>query len=154
MTNKTMNLLKLCVGINSVEELEERRIERRKNGDNSQPEHVTRFRPRRFEEVLNGGSLFWVINGAILARQRILAFEQRIGTDEIKRWAIVFDEEIIRTEPVRKRPFQGWRYLTPKKSPPDLPFQGNRGSTERVMEILEKYPYDELKITFEPYQRP
>ncbi|MYE37693.1 MAG: DUF1489 family protein [Rhodobacteraceae bacterium] len=152
-TTKTMNLLKLCVGINTVEELEEWQRERRKSGVYTSPEHVTRFRPRRYDEVLNGGSLYWVINGAIAARQRVIAFDQRIDPEGIKRWAIVFDDRIVRTEPVPKRPFQGWRYLTPKKSPLDLPFQGQTGSFENVRRLFEKYPYEEFKITIEPYPR-
>ncbi len=148
-----MNLLKLCVGVNTVEQLEDYQVERRKRGMSTPPEHVTRFRPRRYEEILNGGSLYWVINGAISARQRVIAFDQRIDPNGIKRWAIVFDEQIVRTEPVPKRPFQGWRYLTPKKSPLDLPFQGNVGSVENVTRLFEKYRYEDFIITFEPYQR-
>ena len=153
MTKKTMNLVKLCVGVNTVEELEEWQAERRKSGVYTSPEHVTRFRPRRFEEILNGGSLYWVINGTISVRQRVIAFDQRIDPKGIKRWAIVFDEQLVRTEPVPRRPFQGWRYLTPKKAPLDLPFQGNAGSVDNVIRLFEKHSYDEFKITFEPYQR-
>lgn len=153
MTTKTMNLVKLCVGVNTVEELEAWQVERRKSGIFTSPEHVTRFRPRRYEEILNGGSLYWVINGTISARQRVIAFDQRIDPTGIKRWAIVFDDKIVRTEPIPRRPFQGWRYLTPKKTPLDLPFQGNMGSVENIIMLFEDHPYEKIKITVEPYQR-
>ena len=153
MTNKTMNLVKLCVGVNTVEELEEWQVKRRQSGVYTAPEHITRFRPRRYEEVLNGGSLYWVINGKISARQRIVAFDQRIDHNDIKRWAIVFDEQIVRTEPVPRRPFQGWRYLIPKKTPLDLPFQGNIGNIEKIILLFEDHPFEKIKITVAPYQR-
>jgi hypothetical protein len=76
--------------------------------------------PKRQDEVLDGGSLYWVIKGVILARQRILALEPRRGADGIERCALVMSTEVIRTEPAPRRPFQGWRYLAPADSPRDL----------------------------------
>ena len=77
--------------------------------------------PKRAEEVLDGGSLFWVIKGQVLARQRILALEPRQGADGIARCALVLDAQVIRTEAAARRPFQGWRYLAAEESPRDLP---------------------------------
>ena len=76
--------------------------------------------PKRADEVLNGGSLYWVFKGVILARQRILGLEERIGGDGIARCALVLDPEVIRTEGVPRRPFQGWRYFSPEEAPRDL----------------------------------
>jgi hypothetical protein len=77
--------------------------------------------PKREAEVLAGGSLYWVIKGTILARQRIVALEKVEGADGILRCALVLDAEVIRTEGAARRPFQGWRYLDPAESPRDLP---------------------------------
>lgn len=71
--------------------------------------------------MLDGGSLYWVIKGVILIRQRILALEPKQGADGIARCALVLDAALIRTEPAPRRPFQGWRYLDPALSPRDLP---------------------------------
>jgi hypothetical protein len=77
--------------------------------------------PKRADEILAGGSLYWVIKGVITARQRIVALDERRGSDGIARCALVLDAEVIRTEGAARRPFQGWRYLDPADSPRDLP---------------------------------
>jgi hypothetical protein len=76
--------------------------------------------PKREEELLNGGSIFWVIKGVIQARQKLLRFDEVLGSDGIRRCALVFDPEIIRVENALKRPFQGWRYLKSEDAPSDL----------------------------------
>ena len=82
--------------------------------------HVTRMWPKREKELLDGGSLYWVFKGLILARQEILGFEKVVGSDEIKRCGIVLSEQIIKTAPKPKRAFQGWRYLTTAQAPKDF----------------------------------
>lgn len=82
--------------------------------------HVTRMWPKRAEEVLAGGSLYWVIKGVILARQTVMGLEQVTGADGISRCAIILDAKVTRTQAVPRRPFQGWRYLDAKDAPPDL----------------------------------
>ncbi|MCC6864133.1 MAG: DUF1489 domain-containing protein [Rhodobacteraceae bacterium] len=115
-----VNILKLCVGADSVEDL----IDWQKVHAHSWPKdcalHITRMWPKREIEVLAGGSLFWVFRGVILARQRIVGLKRIDGTDGIQRCAFVLDAEVIRTEAVTRRPFQGWRYLDPAESPRDL----------------------------------
>ena len=113
-----MNMVRLCVGAEKVEDLIDWQ-KRRYGGQN--PMHVTRMWPKRAAEILNGGSLYWVFKGVVLARQLIVRFDERLGEDGITRCAIVFDPQIIRTEAMPKRPFQGWRYLKPEDSPCDLP---------------------------------
>ena len=76
--------------------------------------------PRRQAEVVNGGSIFWVIKGVVQCRQRIHRLDEITGEDGIRRCAIVLDPEIIRTAAAPKRPFQGWRYLAPGDAPADL----------------------------------
>ena len=111
-----LHLIKLCVGIDSVDQLLDWRA--RNPGRGSR--HVTRMWPRRAKELLDGGSLYWVIKGAIQARQRVTGLEEVIGGDGIRRCAIVMDPQVIRTSPALRRPFQGWRYLAPADAPPDL----------------------------------
>lgn len=115
-----INILKLCVGAESVEDLEQWQQENRAQWPAGRTEHVTRMWPKREPEVTGGGSLYWVIKGTILCRQRILALEPRDWGDGITRCALVLDAEVIRTAPAPRRPFQGWRYLDPADSPPDL----------------------------------
>ncbi|WP_366522699.1 DUF1489 domain-containing protein [Maricaulis sp.] len=119
-----MNLVKLCVGISSIEQLEAWRekecARRRAAGEPELIVHVTRMMPAKKDEVENGGSLYWVINGSIQCRSEIVALEQVQGDDGIKRCAIIMSPELIRTSPSPKRPFQGWRYLKPEDAPRDL----------------------------------
>lgn len=88
--------------------------------------HTTRMTPRRTEEVLHGGSIYWVIKRLVRVRQRILGLHE--GTDEDGRsfCAIELDPELVPVEPRSQRPFQGWRYLKPEDAPRDLP-QGAQG---------------------------
>ncbi|NJM83198.1 MAG: DUF1489 domain-containing protein [Tabrizicola sp.] len=116
-----INLLKLCVGTDSVEDLTDWQDSQRGRWPVGHTVHVTRMWPKRAAEVLDGGSLYWVIKGVILCRQRIVGLEQVTGGDGISRCAIIMDASLIRTEAAPRRPFQGWRYLDPKDSPRDLP---------------------------------
>ena len=115
-----INILKLCVGADSVEDLLDWQRSQRPLWPDGKAIHVTRMWPRREAEVLEG-SLYWVIKGVIQARQRILDLQEVNLGDGIPRCALVLDAEVIRTEAAPRRPFQGWRYLDPKDSPRDLP---------------------------------
>ncbi len=115
-----LNILKLCVGAESVEDLTQWHSAHAHLWPPGTTAHVTRMWPKREAEVLDGGSLYWVIKGVILARQRILRLEERDGADGIRRCALILDVRVIRTEPALRRPFQGWRYLDPADSPRDL----------------------------------
>lgn len=124
--SEVLHLAKLCVGIDSVEALEAS-IERRRAAargaeaaKNWHPVHVTRMFPRRAAALEAGGSLYWVIGGEIRARQRILALEEVRGEDGVRRCAIHLSPELVRTQPVPRRPFQGWRYLSAREAPPDI----------------------------------
>lgn len=119
----TIHLVKLCVGAEQVEDLIVWQDSRRALRDDGCPVHVTRMWPKRGAELLAGGSLYWVFKGAILARQRVRALEECTGADGIRRCAIVLDPEVVLTTSALRRPFQGWRYLTPADAPRDLPKQ-------------------------------
>ncbi|APX90366.1 lysophospholipase [Brevirhabdus pacifica] len=116
-----INLVKLCVGAKSVEDLVAWQKTKRSRNADGLPCHVTRMWPKREAELLAGGSIFWVMKGLIQARQRISSLEERVGADGIRRCAIVLDPRIIRTEAAPRRAFQGWRYLPVDQAPRDLP---------------------------------
>ena len=113
-----LHLIKLCVGVDTPDQLEQIR-KRRMAGSDAPPVHVTRQRPRRAAEILDGGSLYWVMKGVVMARSPITALEEaeRNGKSACR---IVFAPVLIRTEPMLKRPFQGWRYLREEDAPRDL----------------------------------
>ena len=118
---KFVNLIKLSVGTESVEDLIAWQRHRSSQIEDGNYYHVTRMWPKREAEVLNGGSIYWVIKGEVQARQRVKEFRERIGQDGIRRCALMLDPEVIRVTPSLKRPFQGWRYLEQKDEPMDLP---------------------------------
>lgn len=120
---QTINLVKLCVGCDSVEQLAAWQETRAGSDPDWRPRHVTRMWPKRAAELVAGGSLYWVIKGVILARQKVIRLDEVTGEDGIRRCGIVMEREIVRTRPAPRRAFQGWRYLDPADAPPDLPAQ-------------------------------
>ena len=82
--------------------------------------HITRMVPKRDAELLDGGSLYWVIKGEIALREKILAIEPFRDSDGINRCRLVMQPKPVTVAPRPLRPFQGWRYLTDKDAPPDL----------------------------------
>ena len=123
-TQPTLHLVKLCVGTDTVDDLAHwqsgRSAERLAAGLDPRPRHVTRMWPRQADELLRGGSLYWVIRGVIRVRQRIAALEPVTGEDGIRRCAIVFEPALIPTLPRPRGPFQGWRYFAASDAPPDI----------------------------------
>ena len=119
--SKTVNLIKLSVGTENVEGLEYWHATKRAQTADGLPRHVTRMWPKREAEILNGGSIYWVIKGLIQCRQKVLRLDEVIGSDGIRRCAIVLEPKLVRTQSSLKRPFQGWRYLQVTDAPPDLP---------------------------------
>ena len=118
-----VNLVKIAVGVTTVEELILRQTEfLKKINDKNFPYfyHSTRMMPKKYEDIISNGSLYWVIKGAICARQKVLDIVKFEDTDGKKRCKIFLAAEIVKTKPVRKRPFQGWRYLKKHITPEDL----------------------------------
>ena len=118
--DKTLHLIKLSVGTESVDDLAAWQASRAAKGPDGLPRHVTRMWPKRETQVLNGGSVYWVIKGLVQCRQRILRLDEVTGGDGIRRCAIVLDPDLVRTTSAPKRPFQGWRYLPAADAPADL----------------------------------
>lgn len=107
-----LNMIKLCVGVSDVEWLERRAA-------GGQPLIVhTRMTPKRAAEVEDGGSLYWVVKGVVSCRQPVLDI-RTLGEGKASRCEITLEPRVIRTAPVARRPFQGWRYFD-KDVPADL----------------------------------
>jgi hypothetical protein len=115
-----LHLIKLSVGTESVEGLAAFQEARRAQMGRGHSLHITRMWPKREAELLDGGSIFWVIKGAIQARQRLIGFDEIIGEDGIRRCGFMLHPDLIRTTTAVKRPFQGWRYLKDGDAPSDL----------------------------------
>jgi hypothetical protein len=120
-----IHLIKLCVGCDSITDLAEWQAQRmreyRRRRSKTVLHHRTRSMPRRREEILTGGgSLYWVIKGIVLVRQRITGLEPVSGEDGQTYCQIQFDPTLVMTVPTPRQAFQGWRYLEPKDAPADI----------------------------------
>jgi len=120
----TTHIVKLCVGVDSIEDLETWQAERLAASaqQDGRPElyHRTRMVPKRQDAVLDGGSLYWVIRGVIQVRQRIVALEEGQKDDGTRCCRIMLDPDLVAVRPTPRRAFQGWRYLDADDAPPDL----------------------------------
>jgi hypothetical protein len=116
-----LNLVKLCVGVSTIEELSDW-IEtlRDRTGRPLEQKHTTRMIPKRMGELLDGGSLYWVIKGNVQVRQRLLDIRPFRDGEGIERCNLVLDRELVPTFWQPRRAFQGWRYLQAKDAPTDL----------------------------------
>ncbi|GGE46569.1 lysophospholipase [Agaricicola taiwanensis] len=126
-----LHLQKLCVGADSIEELESwithRLEDKARQGLPVEQLHVTRMTPKRDAEILAGGSLYWIIKGVIQVRQSIRELRPVTDSDGIGRCAIVLEPALVRVVPQPRRPFQGWRYLSAEDAPKDLASVGDTG---------------------------
>ncbi len=118
-----LHIIKLCVGIKSVEQLEIHRASRCVFDEEiGAPVHVhrTRMMPKRAIEIEGKGSLYWVISGAVRCRQEIIKLARRTDAEGKSYCDIIMKPDLVRTVPRPKRPFQGWRYLSASDAPGDL----------------------------------
>jgi hypothetical protein len=120
----TLHLVKLCVGCESIEDLrdwQDKKVQAaKKKGQAPTLWHRTRMFPKRKDEIVNGGSLYWVIKGVIQVRQPIVDLVAVTGDDGIARCDIVLGRELVAVRPTPRRAFQGWRYLPADEAPRDL----------------------------------
>ena len=114
-----VHLVKIAVGIESLDHL--RRVQKERRAANEGVlRHLTRNRPRRDEDVLDGGSIYWIIKGYIRARQSITGFAEAMGRNGKPRCALLLDPELVRVELSPHKPIQGWRYMEAEAAPADL----------------------------------
>lgn len=136
----SLNLLKLCVGAESISDLEEwieeRMAQKRALGQAEEQIHTTRMVPKRIEELIGAGSLYWVIKGQISARQRLIAIRPFTDAEGIGRCHLVMEPLVIPVEPRPCRPFQGWRYLAAKDAPADI--SGRSGDLGAMPEAMRR----------------
>jgi hypothetical protein len=118
-----LHLIKLCVGVDSVQELadwqKKRAASRKKQGGAGDILHITRMTPKRGPELLKGGSIYWVIKGQIAVRQRLIELRD-VTREGVPHCALVLDPRLVPTERRAHRAFQGWRYFDSKDAPRDL----------------------------------
>jgi hypothetical protein len=133
-----LHLIKLCVGADSIEDLREWVSERSliamAAGMEPHSSHITRMIPKRDRELLDGGSLYWVIKGQVQARQQLLDIKTFTDGNGISRCELVLGPEVIETALQPRRAFQGWRYLTEEDAPRDLTNMGE-GTADLPMEL-------------------
>ena len=114
----TIHMVKLCVGVENIDDMIEWQARQMQTLPN--PIHRTRAYPKQAEDMLNGGSIYWVVKRAIRFRQRIIDIRKVDDEEGRSLCELHFDPDIIQTYAQPKRPFQGWRYLKPGDAPRDL----------------------------------
>ncbi len=113
-----LHLTKLAVGIEDIGHL--RSVQSRRAKADPPLRHRTRNFPRRADEIVAGGSIYWVVGGAMIVRQRVVAIERDRLEDGSACAALVLDPELVPLIGRATKPFQGWRYLTAEQAPSDL----------------------------------
>ncbi len=136
-----MHMIKLCVGVATLEELEGYRSERAHwwgadYGDNVHV-HRTRTRPKRAADMEGRSSIYWVIAGQVVCRQPILRLARYTNAEGIDYCDIIMAPDMVRTVPYPKRPFQGWRYLRPEDAPPDMGANENAESLALAADLAK-----------------
>jgi hypothetical protein len=114
----TLHLRKLCVGVENVEQLQTYQTRRLKRGERLR--HDTRMMPRRRDEIVDGGSLYWIIKGLMAVRQPIVDITAETDAEGRGFARLHLGPELVRVVPRGHRPFQGWRYLAAADAPADL----------------------------------
>lgn len=119
-----LNLVKLCVGATSIEDLESWQATypgfKTGKAGKLRVYHTTFQAPKRQAELLDGGSLYWVIKGFVQARQLLIGFDDGHKEDGSKCCLLLLDPKVVAVRPQPRKAFQGWRYLPGEDAPPDL----------------------------------
>jgi hypothetical protein len=119
-----LHLIKLCVGCDSIQDLRdwiaEKLKEKKRRRQPLEHIHTTRMVPKRADELIDGGSLYWVSRGELLCRQKLIAVRPFVDKEGVGRCRLVMEPKLVLTQPRPYRAFQGWRYFDPKDAPDDL----------------------------------
>ncbi|HTS93439.1 MAG TPA: DUF1489 domain-containing protein [Stellaceae bacterium] len=121
----TIHLIKLAVGIDDFDHL--RRLQRQRRKERGKAVFYTRNTPRRTEELLDGGSIYWVIKGWVRGRNRLKGFTSTVDEEGRPLCIVRYEPVLVPVLPLPKRAFQGWRYLEAKDAPPDRKGKGGEG---------------------------
>ena len=135
-----LHLIKPCVGVDSLEELaahqKKRLADKKKKGQKPELVHLTRMTPKRAEELLDGGSLYWVIKGQIAARQKLVEL-RATKHDGVPHCGLVIDKKLVPVMRRARAAFQGWRYLDASDAPADVgTLKGAKGLPEKLQQEL------------------
>lgn len=135
----TINLLRLAVGITDMNHLATVQAGRLFQYQGAKAtQSWTRRKPTREAELLNGGSLYWVIRNNIMVRQRLIGLDLA-ETDAGTMCRLILDPQLIRLSPVHKKAFQGWRYLESADAPRDLGiFHPGKSDDELPQALIEE----------------
>ena len=128
------NLKKLAVGIDTVENLKIR--QKIIFNEYNKIIHVTRNVPKKKDDLIKKGSMYWVIKRRVLVRQKIKNISLIIRNDGSKGCEIELDSELIKVIPTSMRPFQGWRYYNSEEVPSDLTLDLNNDNEEALTDEL------------------
>ncbi|MFO1149120.1 MAG: DUF1489 family protein [Alsobacter sp.] len=138
-----LHLLKLCVGCESIADLEgwiaESMALWRRLGKPEEQVHTTRMVPKRIADLLDGGSLFWVIKGHVACRQRLLDIRPFTDDQGVSRCHLVLEPLVVPVLSRPCRPFQGWRYLEATSAPTDL------GAADSTLSAMPEEMWRELR---------
>jgi hypothetical protein len=105
-----LHLTKVAVGCRTLESLEKRIATRAVGGE---VRVVTRMRPKRMAEIVEGGALYWIVKHRLVGCQTVLRFEDRPDG----RLDIVCADQLLSIPQTPKRGHQGWRYLAHEDAP-------------------------------------
>jgi len=135
----SLHLIKLCVGCDSIEDLaswQAERLRARRKAGEKKPRlfHRTFQTPKRRAELLDGGSLYWVIKGIVQVRQPLADIGEGTKDDGSPCCLLILKNELVPVRPVPRRAFQGWRYLDPEEAPGDL----KRGAANSIVAMPPK----------------
>ena len=113
-----LHMIKLSVGTEDPDDLD--RWQQQRLRETGRLFHRTRMHPKREEDLLDGGSIYWVIRGLIRCRQRLTGFERGLDSEGRAATLLLLDPKLVLVDPFPHRAFQGWRYLEPSRAPRDL----------------------------------
>lgn len=141
-TAMTIHLIKLCVGAGSIEDLATwQKTHRTRYWDvvgQKCAYHTTRQRPKRQDDILDGGSIYWVIKGIIQVRQKLLGFDSVQSEKGHGMCALLLDPELVPVHPQPRRAFQGWRYLDVDDAPSDMGSSASEGLRDMPLKLRQE----------------